>query len=388
MEGYVMKNAKKALFKCLTLAMVATLSFGATGCSWFEKSEEKKEQEFIQALGGVSETYKGEVSASSYSTANSAAQAYVREQVVGEQSATIVNTTSQGTLSNEQVNALQLPAEVQDGIVSVEKMQVEYSTSATAYTSTNTQNKTVTVYVIKYATDWKYYTPAPITGETISKSYYDSVFNHEKYENCTFTNTMTINMTLAMVINVKVILTQTVKHENGKLYMEQTTAFSGLGEEESDYLALYIEETGSSAQCYAKTAQEGSWSSATLHQVGYNSIEELRPFYNDYLDYSYFTKTEYGFRMADENAKKYIQETLAKEESIKEFFEESNSLDMDLFIKYYVSEGVLSGIRQDASFDLNINLEEEGAITVKVELTNKTLCTNYGTTTIERPNIG
>ena len=41
-----MKKANKMLFKCLTLAMATTLALGATGCSLFEKSEEKKEQEF------------------------------------------------------------------------------------------------------------------------------------------------------------------------------------------------------------------------------------------------------------------------------------------------------------------------------------------------------
>ena len=382
-----MKKAKKMLFKCLTLAMATTLALGATGCSLFEKSETKKEEEFIQALGGVSETYKGEVSSSSYSNKESAAQAYVREQVVGEQSATIINTTSQGTLSNEQVTALQLPADVQDGIVSVEKMQVEYATSTTSYASTNTQNKTVTVYVIKYATNWKYYTPAPITGETISKSYYDSVFNAEKYENCTFTSTTSIRMTLAAVINVQVTMTQVVKHEEGKIYMEQTVAFSGLGEEESDYVALYIEETNGSTHCYAKSSETASWAHATLHQMGYNSIAELRPFYDSYLDYTYFTKTDYGFRMTDDNAKKYIQETLEKEEAIKEFFQGGNNLDMDLFIKYYVCDGVLSGMRQDANFDLNVNLDEEGMITVKVDLVNRTLCSDYGTTKIERPSL-
>lgn len=383
-----MKKANKMLFKCLTLAMATTLALGATGCSLFEKSEEKKEQEFIQTLGGVSETYKGEVSNSSYDNKESAAQAYVREQVVGEQSANIVSTTSQGTLSNEQVTALQLPAEVQDGIVSVEKMQVEYSTAELSYTNTSTQNKTVTVYVIKYATDWKYYTPAPITGETISKSYYDSVFNAEKYKNCTFTNTMTINMSLAMVINIELTMTQTVKHEDGKIFMEQTMSFSALGEEESEYLGLYIDETGSSTECYVKTSAESTWQSASLRQAGFNSVDELRPFYDSYLDYSYFTKTEYGFRMDDENAKQYIQETLEAEDALKEFLEEGNGLDMDLFVKYYVCGGVLSGIRQDADFDMNIKISEEESVTVAVKLVNETICKDYGTTTVTKPQIG
>ncbi len=379
-----MKKAKKTLIQCLTLALAATMSLSMAGCSLFEKSESKKEQEFISELGGVSETYKGAVSTQSYNTAESAAQAFVQEEVVGEQKATVVNTTSQGTLSNEQVAALQLPAEVQTGIVSVEKMEVEYTTETVARTNTNTQNKKVTVYVIKYANDWKYYTPAPITGQTISKSYYDSVFNYEQYQNCTMTTTMQVDMKLLMVIDVQVSMTQVVKYADNKILLEQTMSFSGLGEEETEYVGLYIEETNQGSNCFVKNSQEGTWQEANLHQVGFSSVDELMPFYDSYLDYTYFTKTDYGFRMNDKNAQQFIRESLEKEEALKEFLQ-GNALDMDLFIKYYVSNGVLSGMRQDANFSLNINIDSEGAVEVDVSLVNTTICTNYGTTVVNKP---
>ena len=371
----------------MTLALTATLALSATGCSLFEKSEAKKEQEFITTLGGVSETYVGTVSTQSYSTPERAANAFVQQQVVGNQQANVVNTKSNGALSQTQIDDLNLPESVQDGIVSVEQMEVEYSTSATTYTNTSTQTKTVTVYVIKYANEWKYYTPAPIVGDTISKSYYDSVFNSEAYANCTFTTTTTANLNLALVVNIDLTMTQTVMHEDGKIFLEQSTYLSALGQEESNYLALYIEETGSSFRCYAKTSETASWQSVNLYQVGFNSLQELTPFYDSYLDYTYFTKTDYGFRMADENAKQYIQQTLAKEDALKEFIGDGSGLNMELFIKYYVCGGVLSGMRQDAKFDLDIQLGEEQMVTVDVSLISETVCKDYGTTSITRPQI-
>ena len=200
------------LFKGFALVMSAMLCVGAAGC--FKKSEKQKEKDFINTLGGVSETFDGAVSTQSYPTATEAAQAFVQQEVVAQQSATVVSTKSNGVLTTPaQVDELNLPADIQDSIQSVEKMEVEYAEGQTSYTSTTQgQTKKVTVYVIKYPTDWKYYAPAPITGETISKSYYDSVFDYEKYKNCTYTNTLRVNANVSMVVNVDIVFTQTIKH--------------------------------------------------------------------------------------------------------------------------------------------------------------------------------
>ena len=383
-----MNRIKKTLVKGLALAMAATLSFGIVGCSFFEKSEAEKEKEFISSIGGVSETYMGSVSMQSYNSAAKAAEAYVQEQVVGEKEATVVNTKSNGELTPSQVEQLSLPASVQEGIISVEEIEVEYSASKVSYSSTNNQNKKVKVYVIKYANDWKYYTPAPITGETISKSYYDSVFNYEKYKNCTVVSTTEINLDAMLVLNVNMTMTQVVKHAEDKILIEQTTSFSILGEEQSLYISAYIEETGDNSHvCYVQQEQNGIWEEAALSQIGFNSLEELTPFYNQYLDYTYFTKTDYGFRMSDENAQQYVKQSLEKEEALKEYIALGENLNMDLFIKFYVSNGVLSGMRQDASFKLDVNYQEQ-QVKVDVSMVAQTTCSDYGATVVSKPNLG
>ena len=148
-----MKKAKKLFSKGLAFAMAAAICVSAAGC--FEKSEKQKEQDFISTLGGVSETYRGAVSDESYVSAKAAATAFVQQEVVGNQSANVLSTKSDGELSQTQINDL-IPAELRNGVESVEKMQVQYTTGTTSYTSTGSETKTVIVYVIKYPTDWKY----------------------------------------------------------------------------------------------------------------------------------------------------------------------------------------------------------------------------------------
>ena len=380
-----MKRIKTILLKGLAAVMAILLCVSATGCFLFEKSEAQKEQDFISLLGGVSETFKGAISNQAYDTAEKAANAYVQEQVVGEKTATVVNTKSNGALTQAEVSNLNLPQEVKEGIVSVEEMEVEYSANNVSYSSTNTQKSKIKVYVIKYENDWKYYTPAPITGETISKSYYDSVFDFNKYKNCTFTAKLKINMNIMLFLNLETIVTQTMKFDNNKIYIEQTMTAKSFEETESETICAYIEQNGSSITCFAKGTQTRfQWVSASLSQIGFHSIEELTPFYRSYLDYTYFTKTDYGFRMADEQAQQYISESFARENFGN--MQLGKDVNMDMFVKYYVSNGILSGMREDASFSMNF---EEGGETVKsdMKITGESYCYDFGTTKVNKAEI-
>ena len=377
-----MKHIKKAFLKTLSVCMIAVICLGSASCSLFEKSEAEKENDFIKSIGGVSETYVGSVSTVTYNTPEKAAQAYVSEQVVGNKQASVVNTRSLSELSKQEVNAMNLPKDIQDGIVSVQEMEVEYSTQEIVRTSTNNTNNKVKVYVIKYENDWKYYTPAPITGETISKDYYDSVFNYEKYKNCTFSSSFEIDMTMMLVVNTKMSMTQVIKYNENKIYIEQTITTSSLNEKSEESIYVYLEMLENGYECYAKATENNMrWENVELYQVGFNSVEELTPFYDQYLDYTYFTKTNFGFQMSDANARQYMIESLNKESSLGDYIQElDKNMDMDMFVKYYVSNGVLSGIREDASFSINLD-----DIQMDIEIVAQSSCTNYGSTVITKP---
>ncbi len=252
-------------------------------------------------------------------------------------------------------------------------------------------NKTVKVYVIKYESGFKYYSPAPITGNTITKSYYESIFDYEKYKNCTLSSTMDIKMSLSMSyqgqaenMNIVSQATQLIKYADNKIYMEQTATGSGEGETYTSVIYAYMEIVEDEIKCYVKLDDSTEWSMGSLTTIGFSSLEELTPFYDQYLDYSYFTKTDYGFEIADENAQKYIQETLAGNDAVASIGSYLNAMNIEMFAKFYVSNGVLSGMREDASLKMNVN---ESGMAMNIDMTVKmeTSCKNYGTTVVEKP---
>lgn len=358
---------------------------------------------FADEIGGVSETFKGAVSKEAYNTSVEAAEAFVSIEVAGEKDdIVVVESTSKGTLSEEKINSIGIPEDLMEGATAVEEIEVSYSVSNadTQLASTDglipisgtlSTTKKAIVYVIKYDVDWKYFTPAPITGDTISKSYYDSVFNTEKYANCTLqsvsvkTDTSTGSYegeSYTVVTETKT--TQTIKYANNKIYFEQkveTTAEDG--STQTQILAAYMEEVDGEISCYIRMGgEDAEWMKSHLSVIGFTKLEELRPFYNQYLDYTYFTKTSYGFALDEENMKRYISEVVGI--LLDDFNEPGVGLDLDIFAEYYVSEGVLSGMRMETNIDSRIS-EDGLTVVTNQKIANTITCTNYGTTVVEKP---
>ena len=402
-------STKKALTKVLAASMAFSLVF-ASGCigdkipflsgCFGKDSEAKKEADFIDSIGGVSETYTGAVSEQSYENAEVAAKAFVEEEVVGETDCEIENVESKGTLSDAEVSQLNLTDDIKNGMTSVEKLEVEYvKDNGTAYMSAapDTLNKTqkVTVYVIKYESRFKYYSPAPITGNTITKSYYDSIFNAEKYKNCTYKTTMEMEMDLSasyqgqsQSAEMTMGMSQLIQYSENKIYMEQTISYkmSGMGENmvEEETICAYMEVVEGEIVCYVKTGDSTEWYEGSLSTIGFDDLDELTPFYDQYLDYSYFTKTDYGFEISDENAKQFIEETLSDSLGAMDMDEMLDMFSIDMFAKYYVSQGVLSGMREDVTMKLDMN-EEGMKMKMSADVVAEMSCTNYGTTVVTKP---
>ncbi len=395
-----MKNKKKFtknLTKVFALTMAFSLVF-AVGCNNADKKEEEAHNAFIESLGGCSDTYKGAISSHTYTTQEDAAEGFIEVELTGNEDVVITNSQSKGTLTNEEVNALAISDADREGIVEVEKLSVTYSkesVSSVAKTAdTLDTSKTVDIYIIKYPNNFKYYSPAPITGETVTKSYYDSIFNSENYTNCTLTYSTKIEATVKLM-KVKLYsytyeLSQTIKHDSDKIYLEQRISQKSEGQVQTGnmglvtdpYLAAYIEVVDGQNVCYVKTSEEStSWNKGNLTQIGFNRLEELRPFYGQFLDYTYFTKTDYGCAIAEENAKKYVNETLSNDQTVSQYLDD---MTIDMFAKYYVANGVLSGVRQDIKLTLDMKVE---GISTSVDevVVSEMKCTNYGTTVVEKP---
>ncbi len=390
-----MKITAKIMSLCLALLVIfsALLLAGCSRDKSADQAEKEEHNAFIDKLGGVSETYTGSVSAQSYATNQEAATAYVEKEISGEQAVSVVGTVSLGTLSAKEINDLNIPDADSEGIVDVEQIEVEYqelggdSSDEMSVQTLGTLNKTkkVRVYIIKYENDFKYYTPCPVTGETINKSYYDSVFNSEKYQNCTYNTTMTLDMdmdysSLGMgTMTMTMTMSQTIYYSSTGILIEQreTTSMPALlGESGEEVLYAYIVKgEDDSLICYISEDND-EWYEGDLYQIGFSTMEELTPFYDQYLDYTYFTKTNYGFELSEENAAQYVNETLADTLGAST----ADGLGINMFAKYYVSEGVLSGMRMDMTMDMS-----EAGISVSCVAVGETSVTNYGTTVVEQP---
>jgi hypothetical protein len=403
----------KKLTAVFALSMALTFAFA--GCSESKGTgmggnaqENQLHNSFISEIGGVSETYKGSISNKSYYSKEEAAEGYVMEELAGDSNVNIINTTSKqeyyGPAAVDNVIKQQkLPIEDTSDIVSIEQMEVTYSvdggdTYASPMAMTSNSNKKVTVYVIKYTTHWEYYSPVPVTGNTITKSYYDSVFNSDAWENCTYENTITLNLDMTasyggqtQTIKTTETFTQKAWYNETAVLFEQTKTttsdelssemFGSLLDYPDGTYAVYMEivEDGEDI-CYVKTPESLNWQEGDLYMINFSSIEDLRPFAGGYLDYSYFTKTDYGFELSSENATKYLNEAMGSGmESLL-----SQGVNMDMFVKYYVSQGVLSGMRLD--YTVGMNMSQQG-MTMKMNMlmTSEASVKNYGTTIVQKP---
>ncbi len=394
MENF-MKTIKRA---SLLLLSIVILLFAClmTGCGSSKK--DKGHEEYIKELGGVSETFTGEISEENYETQEDAASAFVEEQLAGYKDVRITKTESQGTLNDSEIENLNLTEDDSKDIVSIEKVSVTYSLPNTAGINeknsiipvgTLNTEKTAVVYIIKYPNFFKYYSPCPITGDTVNKSYYDSVFNSEKYKNCTYTVSETIDVKTkaAGLVTVKMRTTfdQKILYSENAIYIEQIETTKPIGtssmllEEEEKTLYIYIEKQGDDIACYSSEDNE-TWTPTKLYQIGFNDLDELLPFANKQLDYTYFTKSDFGFELNSENAEQYVNQTMGS--VLKS--EGANDTDISMYAKYYVCEGVLTGLRVDV--EMEFSMEEDG-IDCDCDATATTVATvsDYGTTVVEKP---
>ena len=357
--------------------------------------------ELLSEIGEVSETFEGSVSEPIFYTPQAAAKGYIIQEVVGEKNAEITEIlviNSKGELSNSEAKAAGIPNSFLANADSVEEMEVAYTVHEAMAESGVTllkdmvdNEKTVKVYVIKYGTNWAYYTPRPITGDTISKSYYNSVFNSEQYKNCTLKSTQIIHTDSkysglgekgSQVGETKT--EQVMKYADNKIYMEITTTSYDSDIESLNpkvqKIYVYMEDVEGSLSCYIKSDDSSEWMKASLSTIGFTKIEQLTPFYDQYLDYTYFTKTEYGFALSSENMKSYMDQTLGGQFSALL----DQGMEFDMIAKYVVCNGVLSALISNA--EIAYSVEQAGmTVSVKYTIKSEVTCSGYGTTVVEKP---
>ena len=211
--------------------------------------------------------------------------------------------------------------------------------------------------------------------------------------------TMDMSVTASMegqtvTMSMSMSMTQTIKYQTGKIYLEQVITSSesmsmpgypAENDTETNTIYAYIEDTGSGITCKAKVLEGDyvitDWETIPLYNIGFSSLEELTPFATGYLDYTYFTKTDFGFELAGEQAERYLTETLSELSAYEEMI---NQMDIKTIVKYYVQNGALTGMRQD--LDIGFNGTVEGATAnLSLKLVAKGTVKDYGTTVVTKP---
>ena len=399
--------------KILPYLIIVILSLSIIVAAWFVvpmffKTEtpevDNGDSDFIDSIGGVSETYVGAVSKYTYPSADNAARAFVENEVVGNAYAYNISTTPVASFGIDNVD-INIPSELLDGADTIEKINVTYSmSSASSYSTMSTSTSdgegqyTAVVYVIKYGPDFKYFVPMPVTGETISKSYYDSVFDDSKWANCTMELNTSMSMDVSaeymgetMSINMDITMHQIIKYDDGKIYLfqESTQKTSGYGVGNSDehttiYACITEDEYGNPI-CYYKENENDEWQRGYLWNIGFSKVEELQPFYNDYLDYTYFSKTSYGFALEEENARQYFLQAFDQLSGGSLPVDFGND-GINMSVKYYVRDGVLSGMQNNSTVEADYSEDGVGGH-LNVSVNQVVTCKDYGTTEVEMPEI-
>ena len=196
--------------------------------------------------------------------------------------------------------------------------------------------------------------------------------------------------------------TQTVKFSQGKIYLEmhvtESTLFDdGVNEpmaetEDVTKLYAYFEQNVNDIVCYVKgfmkdsngmtTVNLPTWTEANLATLGFTNLEELTPFYDDYMDYTYFDKTDFGFEITGDKAATWLLKSF-EDAGVDQYIDVDS--DVDVYAEYYVSNGVLSGERCEALIPCEFDYAPGMPLPATLELESTTTCTNYGTTVIARP---
>lgn len=375
-----MKTAKKILAGILAMTTLFSVGFTASCKNVGENAEHNA---FIKELGGTSETYTGAVSKDGYSTEEAAARACVSNEISSYSTGASIATTKK--LNSSQILQLNLPKTETKDMLGVDELEMEYYISKVD----PNEKKTAKIYIIKFANEFKYYTLRPADGEMVTKSYYNSVFNGQNYKNCTLNSTMEMNLQLKKgdeTATATIKLTQMVKYSETAIYLEQATetttetnkAGNVSSNSENNKVYGYMAKGVTWDYYISRDGEEWTWT--TLSSFGVYKMSDLLPFAGEKMEYTYFTKTDYGFELTNENARRYIQHTLGQ---LSTYLDEDTVID--LFAKYYVCNGALSGMRMDMEMIIDVDYDSSTKITGNATAVAESKVTDYGTTIVEKP---
>lgn len=339
--------------------------------------------------------YKGTLSEENYATADAAAEAFLANEISGDAiNAQLVGYSKQSDLSQAEIDALNITAEEKAQITSAEKGVVTYTESSDEQTVAVTasaapagaavvKSKNITVYIIVIDSYYKYYAPSLNSGDVVTKSYFDEVFDPAKYTNCTIMIESTSKVTAkpgAQKQTQSVVSTITMKLAGNLGYatmsiptMAENGAMTSTTME--FYYVFHGDITDEDFDLYLNS--NGSWQKVPTATAGVDLDFSVTPT----NDNSYFIKTETGFKLNSDKLAEYVKTTMNTIfNSYIGFNLNFNSVTANS--ESFVNDGRIYKEIATASINFGPYMGMSGTI----EVNSVSTYSNFGTTTVTLPD--
>lgn len=330
--------------------------------------------DFFNALfGNYSETFAGSLSEASYESEERAAQAFLGEEIgSAETSVTYKSGTKEKTLSDKEAESLAITVE-EGKVERVEKWKVNYTQAMSSRTATiaDTEKELcVTVYIVvikitpagmeKEVYEYRYFVPLPENGEAISASYYDSVFDSEKYENCTV-SIQSVSTSKSQTASMSIAFDYTIKIADDAVQLiidtNMTATENGIRQSEKASAVIYFKKA---LGVLGVSYQNGVYAPFYGASSGISDLEDLYQFNMDTVYYLFFEKTSYGFKMTEEK----LQDLL--DDALSQFGAQTAGMTIGKTkarYEFYVSEGRLDHADYEVSVGMTYAGEKLDSVT-------------------------
>lgn len=380
----------------LTVSLAAVLICGAmfAACGSGNGGEEVYE--------GASETFTGVVSDQSYSDEDAAAEAFVANELSGQNAATYISCENKGDLAEDKISELNLEGALGEGdtVKGVKIMSVKFSVNSAASKVTlaaeqNVQEFVIYVIIVTPAgvtiDEYYYYVPISERGDVLTKSYFEDVLNLSKYANFTQTykqetkvhvSAMGVEQSQDSATNYQI----QVDGSKGRIHMEGDLVQSAT---QGNVINGYFEEKDGQFKSYMSLDDgEEQWTSFVFD--GVTSMQGIVEMCLPDYDFSFYEKTGYGFKLNEDFLSRLYAEMF---DSILNSYQSMGISADDIKInvaelKFYVVEGRLDKMVSNISLSLNMNMSYEGqSVSMSVSASNseELVFSDFGSTTVTTP---
>lgn len=340
--------------------------------------------------GNYSETFPGTLSEETYQTADAAAEAFLENEIAASDTQVqFVSYQKTKDISDEELASFDLDGVHAEDIGSKEWGTITYEAAlrsagvsvSSLASQTSAATLKVKVGMFEIGDTYRYFVPVAGTGEMISKSYFESVFDSSKYANCTQTFEMVVKSSASakgQKFSLAITTKCTVKIAEDAAEMKMTVS-GAAGQNASDAtVTVYLFKKGDGIAAYADV--NGYWQE--YYELGISSWDEVYEMnLDDFIDYSYFEKTATGFKLAPMKFELFMEQFM--EENMGAAMEDlglTASMDLDGEATYFVTDGRLS----KASVKVSVKMSQ-GGVSASASGSGVNTFSDFGTTEVHIP---